>query len=344
MRLPTVQNFSLKTHSDRLLGRQKMFSRFLKSTDLLVLSPETSRENLFAGPAVAVVGSRRPTSYGLRFVRDFLRAWKGLDWTLVSGGALGIDCEAHVAALRGGFRSHAWVVGPIECPSPRWNSGLFDELAMRPGCAVLTPKCLEPKTSRHADPNNPLNFSKSAWPERNAWIVASSDALVVVEASLKSGTWSTVRMAQHVGIPVFLLPGRVDSPQSEGIHQMISIGYGDTITSVENLMQSLIALPEMNSYNDRHQPEPSWHAGCFGGASIQTTSSQSAPKFVEISRILLALLERPGGLAMLEVPDLALQTGHTMAEILKALYGLEGMGELRNLGDRFERRGKFYEP
>ncbi len=192
-------------------------------------------------PTIAIVGSRKPTSYGIRFVHEFLSELRGLPWNIVSGGAFGIDHEVHKTALSFGLKTQAWVVGPIAKPSPQSHRTLFENIINTDGCGILVPECLEPSAG-----SGPV---KSHWIQRNQWLVASCDALVVVEASIPSGTWSSAKAAATFGITNYLLPGSIFSPQSQGINEMISAGYGLPILSIDKLVKTLVVDFCASSYN-----------------------------------------------------------------------------------------------
>lgn len=259
-----IDNNFIKIHARRSVLRAHIRGdRFLKLS-----SPEncpSEKPGFFDQPAVAVIGSRRASPYGEFFLREFFPALEqafkrqvlkreigtpegscptfGLP-LVISGGAMGIDAWAHLHALEAGFSTWAWLVGPMRSPSPAKNRGLFMRMAQTPGSGILVPECLEP--SLRAEKIGPY---RSDWIDRNAWLVAASDALVVIEAEVKSGTWASVRMANEIGIPVYALPGSVFSSKSTGTNLMISSGYAHPILSVEKLVEALVVDLSLNLYN-----------------------------------------------------------------------------------------------
>ncbi|HVJ65315.1 MAG TPA: DNA-processing protein DprA [Bdellovibrionota bacterium] len=261
---------------------------------------------------VAIVGTRRPTSYGLRFVADFVRELRAADSEamIVSGGALGVDAWAHESALREGLRTESWVVGPVRDPNPRSHRALFTAIASRAdGSAVICPDSLEPVTGE-----TPF---KSDWVERNAYLVARAQAVVVPEATERSGTWSSVRWANRLGIPVFALPGPVDCTSSSGTNLMISSGYAHPVGGATKLIEDLVVEGVVASYND---------------------SRGATEKLVAIGELERRLC-RSGGLQVVDLPGLSAQLGLKLETLCEYLLSELRSGKLRRVGNGFERRG-----
>ncbi len=237
-----IIKISSSQHSPRLRSRYEKYLVSLDSDELLTRGdvPDSSRVCL------GIVGSRKATPYGLRFVRELLSAIarRGLDWTIISGGALGIDIEAHEAALRLGMGTQAWLVGPLHSPSPQAHWDLFRVMTQRKGSGLIVPSCLDPES--RGFPSTPKD-----WVVRNFWMACSCDALIAVESSEKSGTWHSVKYAGLIGIPTFALPGPIYSRQSEGTNQMISAGCAYPILSVELLVEQLVVELSRLPYNKK---------------------------------------------------------------------------------------------
>lgn len=239
-----IKNLPIHQFSKRLWTRCTHHPKLLKASHVLVRGDDSALKERVETPTVAIVGTRRPTEYGKNFVKDFLAhlAIQRPNTNIISGGAFGIDTEAHVGALKLGLSTQAWVVGPILNPNPRSQGKVFEKLEQTRGCAVLCVDSLEPDCIGRAPlPND--------WLSRNAWIAAAADVLIVVEATLRSGTQSTVDHALNIGIPIYILPGDIDSPQSQGANLMISMGCGHMIESIEILTKRLLVDLELASYN-----------------------------------------------------------------------------------------------
>jgi DNA processing protein len=160
--------------------------------------------------AVALVGSRRATPYGQETARrlGYQLAYVGV--TVVSGGARGIDTAAHQGALQAKGRTLAVLGNGINIVFPPENAALFERIASHG--AVLT----QFPFNRRAD--------KQSFPIRNRIVAGMTTGTVVVEAGLVSGALITANMAVEAGRQVFAVPGRIDSPQSKGCHELIKKG------------------------------------------------------------------------------------------------------------------------
>jgi|GEM_PF-1810577 len=329
--MSTPRLLDLSQHSSRLFLRAHRDPEVFGGAQFLVDGCVTGAE--LSRPTVAIVGSRRPTAYGLRFVREFVPQLKGLGWNVISGGALGIDGEVHAAALRHEVDTQAYVVGPLARPSPRAHAELFRELRRRPGCALFVPDTLEP-AHRGREP------SANDWLLRNQWLVACADALVVVEAQIPSGTWSSVRIANSYAIPVFALPGPIFSSLSGGTNSMISNGYAHMILSVEELMQSLVVELGGASYNRR--VGSGLEHDVTGGESndLRTDHDTDHPELrPKVLNCLRKLLNDSQGLELERVLLRGVEEGLPEVEILKGIQTLLELNELVKSGNRLERRG-----
>ena len=160
--------------------------------------------------AVAMVGSRMTTHYGLEVARKLSYQLGYLGVTVVSGGARGIDTAAHQGALSAKGRTISVLGTGINIVFPAENAELFGRIAANG--AVLT----QFPFNRTAD--------KQSFPIRNRIVAGMTLGTVVVEANLSSGALITVRFATEYGRQVFAVPGRIDSPRSKGCHELIKQG------------------------------------------------------------------------------------------------------------------------
>jgi len=160
--------------------------------------------------AMAMVGSRMTTHYGLETARKlaYQLAYTGV--TVVSGGARGIDTAAHQGALSGKGRTIAVLGTGINLIFPPENAELFERIAANG--AVLT----QFPFNRPAD--------KQSFPIRNRIVAGMTLGTVVVEANLTSGALITANFATEYGRQIFAVPGRIDSPRSKGCHDLIKKG------------------------------------------------------------------------------------------------------------------------
>src|SRR5512139_3332081 len=160
--------------------------------------------------AVAMVGSRMTTHYGIEVARKLAYQLAYLGVTVVSGGARGIDSAAHQGALSAKGRTVAVLGTGINLVTPPENSKLFEQIIANG--AVLT----QFPFNRPGD--------KQSFPIRNRIVAGMTLGTVVVEANLTSGALITANFATEYGRQVFAVPGRIDSPRSKGCHDLIKKG------------------------------------------------------------------------------------------------------------------------
>jgi DNA processing protein len=160
--------------------------------------------------AVAIVGSRMTTHYGIETARKlgYQLAYTGV--TVVSGGARGIDTAAHQGALSGKGRTVAVLGTGINLIFPVENAELFERIAANGAVITQFP------FNRPAD--------KQSFPIRNRIVAGMTLGTVVVEANLSSGALITANFATEYGRQIFAVPGRIDSPRSRGCHDLIKKG------------------------------------------------------------------------------------------------------------------------
>jgi DNA processing protein len=160
--------------------------------------------------AVAMVGSRMTTHYGIESARKLAYQLAYVGVTVVSGGARGIDTAAHQGALSAKGRTVCVLGTGINLVFPPENGELFARIAEHG--AVLT-----------QFPFN-RNGDRQSFAIRNRIVAGMTLGTVVVEADLHSGALITANFAAEYGRQVFAVPGRIDSPRSKGCHELIKKG------------------------------------------------------------------------------------------------------------------------
>lgn len=160
--------------------------------------------------AVAMVGSRQTTHYGIETARKLAYQLAYVGVTVVSGGARGIDTASHQGALAAKGRTVCVLGTGINTVFPPENKDLFDRIAENG--AVIT-----------QFPFN-RNGDKQSFAIRNRIVAGMTLGTVVVEADLHSGALITANFATEYGRQVFAVPGRIDSPRSKGCHDLIKKG------------------------------------------------------------------------------------------------------------------------
>ncbi|MEQ8849216.1 DNA-processing protein DprA [Botrimarina sp.] len=174
--------------------------------------------------AVAIVGTRRATRYGLRCAATFAAELARAGVTVVSGLARGVDGAAHTAALDAGGRTLAALAGGLSRIYPPEHTRLADRVAERGALLAEAPPPMPPMAG--------------AFPQRNRIISGLSLGVLVIEAAERSGALITVRHAAEQGRDAFALPGPIDSPQSRGCHRVIQEG-AKLVTSVDDVLEEI---------------------------------------------------------------------------------------------------------
>lgn len=178
-------------------------------------------------PCIAIVGTRRCTAAGLRQAGRFTRGLVEEGCTIVSGGARGIDGEAHRAALRFGGRTVAVLGSGLGCPYPVEHEDMFDRIIAAGGAVISeAPVYQEPR---------PWLF-----PRRNRIISGLSMAVLVIEAPVRSGAMITARIAvEEHGIDAMAVPGPADSSSFSGCHHAVQEGWAHLVASPGDVLRLL---------------------------------------------------------------------------------------------------------
>src|SRR5471032_404520 len=176
-------------------------------------------------PQLAMVGSRRASRPGLDTAAAFSRSLAGAGFVITSGLALGIDAAAHQAALDVGGRTVGVLGTGLEKFYPQRNQRLADAM-IASGSAVLSEFPLD------AGP------TASNFPRRNRIISGLSLGVLVVEASVASGSLITARLAAEQGREVYAIPGSIHHPGAKGCHQLIRDG-AMLVETIEHILEAL---------------------------------------------------------------------------------------------------------
>lgn len=183
---------------------------FVRGRDLRECAAATSE-------TVAIVGARNSTYYGEKIARDFATYFAALGWSIVSGGAFGIDYNAHRGALLIEGITIGVLAGGLDFPYPRSHDQLFSDILK---CGALISE--QPPGVRAA---------KGHFLTRNRIIAGLSRGTIVVEAAYKSGAIRTARDCAELLRPVLAIPGLITSPQSCGTNTLIRDRIAELVTS-----------------------------------------------------------------------------------------------------------------
>lgn len=167
-------------------------------------------EKVLSIPRLAIVGSRKCTTYGKVVCEELARALAERQVASVSGLALGIDGLAHRGSLKTNMPTLAVLGSGIDVIYPANHHLLYEEILSHGAIVSEYPPGMRP--------------TKYTFPERNRIICALSQACLVVEAQEKSGSLITARLAAEMGRDVFAVPGNINSPYSRGTNRLIRDG------------------------------------------------------------------------------------------------------------------------
>ena len=167
--------------------------------------------------AIAIVGARASTGYGEHVAMDFAAGLTSRGYTIVSGGAYGIDGMAHRATLACGGRTVAVLAGGIDQLYPAGH----DELLRR----IITSGAVISEVSPGGAP------TRWRFLQRNRLIAAIAGATVVIEAGYRSGSLNTATHARDLDRPIGVVPGPVTSGASAGCHRLLRTNPATTLVT-----------------------------------------------------------------------------------------------------------------
>lgn len=171
--------------------------------------------------SVGVVGTRAVTRYGIEATRQLTTGLATHHWTVVSGGALGVDTAAHEAALAAGGHTVAVAACGIDRTYPARNAGLLRQIAGQ-GCVVTEyPPGTPPQRHRFLT--------------RNRLVAAMTQGTVIVEAAWRSGALNTLSWAEGLGRVTMAVPGPITGAGSLGCHERIKQGRAQLVTGADDI-------------------------------------------------------------------------------------------------------------
>lgn len=177
--------------------------------------------------ALAIIGARECSDYGAYAASAFGEQIGKADVNIISGMARGIDGIGQQAAVRAGGRAYAVLGCGVDVCYPLSNRELYQAIQEKGGVISPYPPGTAPK--------------KQLFPYRNSIVAGFSDAVLVVEARQKSGTWITVDMALEQGKDVYAVPGRLTDRLSDGCNLLIRQGAGIALAP-EDIVAELVIL------------------------------------------------------------------------------------------------------
>ena len=252
-----------------------------------------------AEPAVAVVGTRNPSPYGLEMAYELGRGLGAAGVIVVSGLALGIDAAAHRGCVDAGGTGIAVLAGGADVPYPRTNAGLYRRIVA--SAAVISE--LPPGQRAY----------RWAFPARNRIMAGLAAAVVVVEAAEPSGSLITSTFAEQLGRTVAAVPGRATSRFSEGNNRLLKDG-ALVVTSVRDLLDELYGVESDGS-------------AAREGGTCAARRETARPSLDALEQRALDAIE-----AELGIDGLCAHAGLPAREARALLARLESSGHLRRDG------------
>lgn len=182
--------------------------------------------DLASAPSVALVGSRDPSIYGTEATTHLAAELSRRGYTVISGGAMGIDIAAHRAALTqqgSDLPTIAFMAGGLDRLYPAQNSDALNMIVDR-GLIM----------SEVSVGNTPTRWR---FLERNRLIAALARHTIVVEARWRSGALNTARHAMEIGRTLWAVPGQINSPNSVGTNRLLRDGLAQTLTEAADILE-----------------------------------------------------------------------------------------------------------
>lgn len=269
--------------------------------------------------AVAIVGTRRATPYGIRMAERLARDLAARGITIVSGMATGIDSAAHRGALEAGGRTIAVLGNGVGEVYPRQNADLMHEIIQR-GCVLS---------------QFPMGFkpAKGHFPRRNRIMAGMTLGTVIVQAPRGSGALLTAHDALEQGREVFAVPGEVGVAASEGPHSLIRQG-AKLVENAEDILVEL-NLPADVRAGSTAEAAPDDAPSEAGSQTAARAPTPPAESVSSSERSVLDALSPDGSF----VDEIAAVCRVSVAEALSALTMLELKGLVRQFsGKRFAPR------
>lgn len=249
---------------------------------------------------IALVGSRDSSAYGISVTSGLAAGLVSRGFTVISGGAYGIDAQAHRSALQSAPEDHPQpTLGVMACGIDRYYPAGNEDLLRKVARSGLLVSEVPPGSSP----------SRYRFLQRNRLIAALSSVTVVVEARWRSGALSTAHHAAGLGRPVGAVPGSVESINSAGCHRLLRDGSAICVTDSAEIAE-LAGPLELHDALDR-AGEPALHDGlCVEDLLLLDALPVRASSTVD-KLAVVAGLSLPGvlaGLGRLETGGLAQRT------------------------------------
>jgi DNA processing protein len=252
--------------------------------------------------SVAIVGCRAASGYGAHVAGEIAADLGEHGWTIVSGGAYGIDAAAHRGALATGVATVAVLACGVDYPYPVGHADLFAAIADQ-GLVIS-----EWPPGRHP--------ARLRFLIRNRVIAALAGGTVIVEAGERSGALNTARHAAQLGRPLMAVPGPVTSAQSAGCHRIIREWGATLVTCAADVIEMLSPLDATRPSGPGPAPSP---AATKRSGDLPPARDELDP---DSAKVLDALPARGGA----GTSTIAVEAGLDLDTVLRCLGLLAGSG------------------
>jgi DNA processing protein len=254
--------------------------------------------------SVSVVGSRAATGYGAHVAGEIAADLGEQGWTIVSGGAYGIDAAAHRGALVTNATTIAVLACGVDHPYPAGHADLFADIAAA-GLVIS-----EWPPGRHP--------ARLRFLVRNRVIAALTCGTVIVEAGERSGALNTARHAAELGRPLMAVPGPVTSAQSTGCHRIIREWGATCVTRAADIIEmvSPVGAPDALAPASCQDPAP----------APGRTTADPAPSRDDLDRDSATVLDAFPARGRVGTSTIAVEAGVDLDTVLRCLGLLAGCG------------------
>ncbi|MBX3293283.1 MAG: DNA-processing protein DprA [Acidobacteria bacterium] len=267
----------------------------------MVLYVKGNWQECFDQPGIAVIGSRRCSTYGENTAEMLSRDLAEHGICIISGLARGIDAAAHKGALSAGGRTIAVIGTGIDNVYPRENTGLTREILDNGGCLVSQFPLGTPPLPEH-------------FPFRNRIISGLSMGVLVVEASERSGSLITARLAAEQGREVMAVPGNITSGNSYGTNYLIKSGaklvqqWQDVVSEMPPDIAAKILPPPTDKKVDEVAMQPQLAPAGLSENELKVWNTLSADDETHIDQLLakteMSFGDLNSALVSLDIKDL----------------------------------------
>lgn len=262
---------------------------------------------LLATPQLAIVGSRNPSHFGMDNAYEFAKYLAGIGITITSGFAMGIDTESHKGSIDGGGKTIAVMGAGCNSIYPARNKPLAEKILESRGALI--------SEFPIGTPIKPENF-----PRRNRIISGLSLGTLVVEATIRSGSLITARLATEQGREVFAIPGSIHNPLARGCHQLIRSG-AKLVETAQDVLEELGPITGAFA-NLSHK--------IFGNGQPAKTAAEKNQLDYDYQKLLDCI-----GFEAVSIDILIAQSGFKANEVASMLLILELQGYIKNTANGY---------